>query len=70
MEIKVKILDDLVLTFGGDSLWSGIKEQKDIRIIGMELFFFMTRLLTDFSLNGLAYTLVPNIIQTRIMIDF
>ena len=40
MEIKVKIPDDLVLTFGGDSLWSGIKQERDIRIIDMEMLIF------------------------------
>lgn len=32
MLIKVKTPDDLVFRFGGDSLWSPIKEQKNIRI--------------------------------------
>ena len=35
MRIKVKIPEDLVFKFGGGSLWSSIKEQRDIRITGM-----------------------------------
>ena len=30
MEIKVRIPDELVLMFGGDSLWSEIKQQKQL----------------------------------------
>ena len=37
MLIKVKIPVNLVFKFGGESLWSPIKEQRDIRIDSIEI---------------------------------